>query len=197
MESKKQNPPGATGGLGNCLSLAASDNPENIKDHLVIKAKNLAALVAPIDPATVAGLAFILIWGGPMMPSLLEYARPSRQVIRKALRAHQTRALEMLGESLASGKKRPLIQAPTGFGKTLLAARIWGSAHRIERGTPADRLPALTPRKPHGRRRLARRAALCLFGGILGRRDREAISGDAGQGDGPPTVDRAKSRGAS
>jgi hypothetical protein len=63
MESKKQNPPGATGGLGNCLSLAASDNPENIKDHLVIKAKNLAALVASIDPATVAGLAFLLIGG--------------------------------------------------------------------------------------------------------------------------------------
>jgi hypothetical protein len=63
MESKKQNPPGATGGLGNCLSLAASDIPDNIKNRLLIKAKNLAALAASIDPATLAGLAFLLLGG--------------------------------------------------------------------------------------------------------------------------------------
>lgn len=67
-----------------------------------------------------------------MLPSLFECARPSRQVIRKELRQHQARALEMLAESLASGRKRPLIQAPTGFGKTLLAVHIIEQA--LERG---------------------------------------------------------------
>jgi hypothetical protein len=36
---------------------------ENIKNHLVIKAKNLAAVAASIDPATLAGLAFLLMGG--------------------------------------------------------------------------------------------------------------------------------------
>jgi DNA repair protein RadD len=70
-----------------------------------------------------------------MMPSLLEYARPTRQALRKELRPHQDRALEMLDEALASGRKRPLIQAPTGMGKTLLAARIIERA--LERGQRA------------------------------------------------------------
>ena len=32
--------------------------------------------------------------------------------------------IEMLRQSLGSGKRRPVLQAPTGFGKTLLAAAI-------------------------------------------------------------------------
>jgi superfamily II DNA or RNA helicase len=67
-----------------------------------------------------------------MRPSLFECARPTRQVIRKELRQHQEHALDMLDEALARGRKRPLIQAPTGFGKTLLAARIIEQA--LERG---------------------------------------------------------------
>src|SRR6476620_11400678 len=44
------------------------------------------------------------------------------------LRSDQSRALAMLRESLASGKRRPLIQAPTGWGKTVLATTIAGDA---------------------------------------------------------------------
>ena len=44
--------------------------------------------------------------------------------MRSTLRPHQERAIAMLRQSLGMGKKRPLIQAPTGFGKTLLAASI-------------------------------------------------------------------------
>ncbi len=42
----------------------------------------------------------------------------------RPLRPHQERALEALRRSLASGHQRPMLQAPTGFGKTLLAAHI-------------------------------------------------------------------------
>lgn len=38
------------------------------------------------------------------------------------LRSHQAAAVEMLRSSLARGKRRPLVQAPTGFGKTPVAA---------------------------------------------------------------------------
>ena len=44
--------------------------------------------------------------------------------MNRELRPHQSRAIEMLRESLRSGKRRPLLQAPTGFGKTLLAAAV-------------------------------------------------------------------------
>ena len=37
---------------------------------------------------------------------------------------HQAEALAMLRRSLGSGRHRPMVQAPTGFGKTLLAATI-------------------------------------------------------------------------
>jgi DNA repair protein RadD len=40
------------------------------------------------------------------------------------LRPHQAKAIEMLRQSLGSGKRRPVLQAPTGFGKTLLAAAV-------------------------------------------------------------------------
>jgi Type III restriction enzyme, res subunit len=42
----------------------------------------------------------------------------------RPLRPHQVRALEALRGSLAGGKRRPMLQAPTGFGKTLTAAHI-------------------------------------------------------------------------
>jgi len=42
----------------------------------------------------------------------------------RPLRSHQERALEAVRASLAAGKHRPMLQAPTGFGKTLTAAHI-------------------------------------------------------------------------
>ena len=42
----------------------------------------------------------------------------------RPLRPHQERALEVLRGSLAGGKRRPMLMAPTGAGKTLLAAHI-------------------------------------------------------------------------
>jgi DNA repair protein RadD len=44
--------------------------------------------------------------------------------MKSTLRSDQHRALELLRCSLRSGKKRPLMQAPTGFGKTVVAAAI-------------------------------------------------------------------------
>jgi DNA repair protein RadD len=42
----------------------------------------------------------------------------------RPLRPHQERALTALRESLAAGHRSPMLQAPTGFGKTLTAAHI-------------------------------------------------------------------------
>src|SRR5579871_3762604 len=42
----------------------------------------------------------------------------------RPLRPHQERALGSLRASLAAGHRRPMLQAPTGFGKTLTAAHI-------------------------------------------------------------------------
>ena len=42
----------------------------------------------------------------------------------RTLRPHQAKAVEMLRASLASGKKRPILMAPTGYGKTVLAGEI-------------------------------------------------------------------------
>jgi len=44
--------------------------------------------------------------------------------MNSTLRPHQVRALDMLRASLRSGHHRPILQAPTGFGKTILAAAI-------------------------------------------------------------------------
>ena len=44
--------------------------------------------------------------------------------MNRELRPHQSRAIEKLRQSLRSGKRRPVLQAPTGFGKTLLAAAV-------------------------------------------------------------------------
>lgn len=45
---------------------------------------------------------------------------------------HQTEALTKLRSSLGSGKRRPMLQAPTGSGKTRLAAAIVEGAQRKE-----------------------------------------------------------------
>lgn len=44
--------------------------------------------------------------------------------MKRELRPLQTKAIEMLRQSLGSGKRRPVLQAPTGFGKTRLAAAV-------------------------------------------------------------------------
>lgn len=44
--------------------------------------------------------------------------------MNRELRPHQVEAMDGLRASLASGKRRPMLQAPTGFGKTMLAAGI-------------------------------------------------------------------------
>jgi superfamily II DNA or RNA helicase len=44
--------------------------------------------------------------------------------MKRDLRPHQAKAIEMLRQSLGSGKRRPVLQAPTGFGKTRLAAAV-------------------------------------------------------------------------
>jgi DNA repair protein RadD len=56
----------------------------------------------------------------------------------RPLRAHQERAIEALRRSLAAGKRRPMLQAPTGAGKTLTAAHI------IQRALEKGRRIALT-----------------------------------------------------
>lgn len=43
---------------------------------------------------------------------------------RRALRPHQEAAIEGLRQSLKAGKRRTILQAPTGFGKTITAAKI-------------------------------------------------------------------------
>lgn len=46
----------------------------------------------------------------------------------KKLRPHQERAMTMLRQSLARGFRRPMVQAPTGMGKTVLASHIVSGA---------------------------------------------------------------------
>lgn len=61
----------------------------------------------------------------------------------RSLRPHQERALEALRASLAAGKRHPMLQAPTGFGKTLTAAHIIRRA--LDRGKRvAVTVPALS-----------------------------------------------------
>jgi hypothetical protein len=48
----------------------------------------------------------------------------------RTLRPHQAKAIEALAQSLAGGHRRPMLQAPTGAGKTLLSASIIDRALR-------------------------------------------------------------------
>jgi len=50
--------------------------------------------------------------------------------MKRELRPHQSQAIEMLRQSLGSGKRRPLLQAPTGFGKTALGLTSFPSCLR-------------------------------------------------------------------
>ncbi|SEN69833.1 Helicase conserved C-terminal domain-containing protein [Roseovarius tolerans] len=47
----------------------------------------------------------------------------------KILRPHQAKAMDMLRQSLGMGYKHVVLQAPTGFGKTLVAAKIIQGAY--------------------------------------------------------------------
>jgi DNA repair protein RadD len=44
--------------------------------------------------------------------------------MKRELYPHQVAALDMLRQSIRQGKWRPMLQAPTGFGKTMLAAAV-------------------------------------------------------------------------
>ena len=46
------------------------------------------------------------------------------------LRPHQNRALSSLRQSIKTGHRRPMVQAPTGAGKTVLAAAMVDGARR-------------------------------------------------------------------
>ena len=46
----------------------------------------------------------------------------------RELRPHQVKAMDSLRDSLRAGKKRPVLMAPTGYGKTVLAGGILTSA---------------------------------------------------------------------
>lgn len=52
----------------------------------------------------------------------------------KPLRPHQQRAIDLLRASLGSGHRRPMVQAPTGAGKTVIAASIvHGARSKLKR----------------------------------------------------------------
>ncbi|MCE6961151.1 DEAD/DEAH box helicase [Cereibacter sphaeroides] len=60
------------------------------------------------------------------MFDLISQSNPAPQP--KELRPHQVRAVEMIRASLAKGNRRVVCQGPTGFGKTLTAAKIIDAA---------------------------------------------------------------------
>jgi superfamily II DNA or RNA helicase len=66
------------------------------------------------------------------------FAAPAAQ---RELRPYQAEAIEMIRDSLRSGKRRPVLQAPTGYGKTVLAGAIIRTAlsrgHRVIFSAPA------------------------------------------------------------
>lgn len=51
-----------------------------------------------------------------------------REANRKTLRPHQENAITMLRGSIIAGKRRPMLQLPTGAGKTVIAATITRNA---------------------------------------------------------------------
>jgi DNA repair protein RadD len=60
----------------------------------------------------------------------------------RPLRPHQERAIDALRQSMAAGHRRPMLQMPTGSGKTLTAAHIVSSA--LDKG---NRVAFVVPRK--------------------------------------------------
>lgn len=69
-------------------------------------------------------------------------ATPSHRPTASSLRPYQAAALEALRKAFAEGAKRPLLQLPTGGGKTVIAAAIARQA--VERG---NRVVFTAPRK--------------------------------------------------
>lgn len=71
----------------------------------------------------------------------------------KTLHPHQESAIERLRQALRNGYRRPVLQAPTGFGKTVVAAHIVGSAldknRRVIITVPALSLVDQTVREFH------------------------------------------------
>lgn len=63
------------------------------------------------------------------MKDMLEETAPAP---RKELRPQQIKAIDMLRDSMRAGNRRVVLQAATGFGKTIIAARIIEAA--LERG---------------------------------------------------------------
>lgn len=59
-----------------------------------------------------------------MLPGLKRSFDKEEITVNRELRPHQVEAMDLLRQSIASGHKRPIIQAPTGFGKTLVAAAV-------------------------------------------------------------------------
>jgi type I site-specific restriction endonuclease len=67
----------------------------------------------------------------------------------RSLRPHQERAIVELRRSLTSGHKRPMLQMPTGAGKTLTSAHIVaGALDKSKRVAFCVPRKALTPREP-------------------------------------------------
>lgn len=61
----------------------------------------------------------------------------------RPLRPHQSQAIDSLRRALAAGSKRPMLQAPTGAGKTVLAAAIIDLA-RAKRNRVIFTVPAIS-----------------------------------------------------
>ena len=74
--------------------------------------------------------AAIMEYDGGMARAEAEAAavRAVQPAIRSTLRLHQAHALAELRSSLRRGRKRPMVMAPTGAGKTILAAAIVAGA---------------------------------------------------------------------
>jgi DNA repair protein RadD len=77
--------------------------------------------------------------------------------MNRELRPDQTKAMKMLRQSLGSGKRRPVLQAPTGFGKTLLAAAI------VEGALAKNKRVIFTSRGYHLSIKPSRRFGMMLF----------------------------------
>lgn len=103
----RKTPASAVSGSGRCyVELFAGLDDENNKTLSREQARALARAGVPNAR------------GAPMTTIFSTRAGP------RPPRPHQARAIDLLRASLRAGHKRPMIQAPTGFGKTLTAAHI-------------------------------------------------------------------------
>lgn len=65
-----------------------------------------------------------------MTTSTTDVSAPAMAAVVRELRPHQQRAIDDLKASILAGRSRPVVQAPTGAGKTRLAAEIVNGARR-------------------------------------------------------------------